>query len=295
MLPSKVFQINYQDYSFLVLKDLEKIRLFENENGSFDFILGKIRNGIFCASIIANELQIPMGIFEAPRHIDYLDYRLFLPHEINENKKYKVLVVDSLCGTGETLKNIKKKIEQSYPLLEVVTYCPITDINALTKPDILSLEINEFIQPPWELKSFTPQAHLDRLESYDIKASAEKENCIGFSDLNLQKNIEGFLGYSFFWNLNFEDEYEKINLNGEFFDVDKEINHINSITQIKNHCADLLCFKEQFIKDNGITHFFESNLKQALLLSQMCCVTNILYFEDNICFKIQAFENDIKF
>lgn len=295
MLPSKVFQINYQDYSFLVLKDLEKIKLWEKENGNFDFILGKIRNGIFCSSIIANELQIPMGIFEAPRHMDYQQYRLFLPNEIKEDKKYKVLVVDSLCGTGETLKNIRKKIQESYPLLEMVTYCPITDIKSHTKPDILSLEINEFIQPPWELKSFTPQSHLDRLETYDIKASPEKENCIGFSELKLQKNIENFLGYSFFWNLNFEEEYEKIKLNGDMVNVGTDVYTFNSLQSLKNNHMNFLKLKEQFIKDNGITHFFENDLKQALILSQMCCVTNILYFENDICFKIQAFETNIKF
>lgn len=295
MLPSKAFQINYQDYSFLVLKDLEKIKLWEQENGNFDFILGKIRNGIFCASIIANELQIPMGIFEAPRHMDYTKYRVFLPNEINEGKKYKVLVVDSLCGTGETLKNIKKSIQEFYPLLEIVTYCPITDIKSHTKPDILSLEIDEFIQPPWELKSFTPQSHLDRLESYDIKASPEKENCIGFSDIQLQKSIEDFLGYSFFWNLNFEEEYEKINLNNDIPELNVSLNTFDSLQTLKNTHMDFLKYKEQFIKDNGITHFFESNLRQALILSQMCCVTNILYFENNICFKVQAFETNIKF
>lgn len=293
MLPSKVFQINYQDYSFLVLKDMEKIKQWEKSNKIFDFILGKTRNGVFSSSIIANELQIPMGIFEAPRHMDYKDYRVFLPHSINNEKEYTVLVVDSLCGTGGTLKNIKKYLEENYPLFKVITYCPITDINSHTKPDILSLEINEFIQPPWELRAFTPQAHLDRLENYDIKGSLEKENCVGFSDFKVQEQIESFLGYSFFWNLNFAKEYEKINSTSGISVLSFEEENLNSIQELKTTYINLLKFKEQFIKENGITHFIESNLKQALLLSQMCSITKIIYFEDDTCFKIQAFETDI--
>lgn len=295
MLPSKVFQINYQDYSFLVLNDLEKIKQWENQQGNFDFILGKTRNGIFSASIIANELQIPMGIFEAPRHVDYSEYRIFLPYGIEENKKYKVLVVDSLCGTGGTLKNIRKYINEKYPLLEIVTYCPITDIKSHTKPDILCLEISEFIQPPWELRAFTPQSHLDRLENYDIKASPEKENCVGFSNLEIQNKVEEFLGYSFFWNMNFEKEYDKINSTSGVSVLHINKNELNSIEELKTTYINLLKLKENFIKENGITHFFESNLKQALILSQMCSITKILYFEDDMCFKVQAFETDIKF
>lgn len=295
MLPSKVFQINYQDYSFLVLKDIEKIKQWEKINGNFDFVLGKIRNGVFSASIIANDLQIPMGIFEAPRHVDYKEYRIFLPYGIDEKKKYKVLVVDSLCGTGTTLKNIKKTFEELYPSLECITYSPITDINSHTKPDIMSLQISEFIQPPWELKAFTPQSHLDRLENYDIKASLEKENCIGFSDMSIQKDIESFLGYSFFWNLNFEKEYQKINSTSGVSVLNIKKENLNNIEELKTTYINLLNLKEQFIKENGITHFFESNLKQALLLSQICSITKIIYFENDYCFKIQSFETNINF
>lgn len=292
MLPSTVFQINYQDYAYLVLNDLEKIKKLQKDK-SFDFVLGKTRNGVFSASIIANELQLPMGVIEAPRHVNFSDYRIFFPHEIEENKTYKVLVVDSLCGTGKTLKSIKKYINEKYHLLEIVTYCPITDINAETKPDILSLEVNDFIQPPWELKSFTPQSHLDRLENSDIKSSSERENCVGFSDFVIQNSVENFLGYSFFWNINFQKEYEKINP----ISCESILSQIesDSIKQLKTTYMDILKLKESFIKENGVTHFFDSNLKQALLLSQMCPVTKILYFENNICFKIQAFETDIKF
>lgn len=294
MLPSKVFQINYQDYSFLVMQDIEKIKNFEKINGNFDFVLGKTRNGVFAASIIANELQIPMGIFEAPRHVNYLDYRVFFPKDFLEEKPYNILIVDSLCGTGNTLKNIRKKLLKDYPILNIITYCPITDFNAQIKPDIKSLEIKDFIQPPWELKAFTPQSHLDRLENYDIKASEEKENCFGFSDLNIQKEIENNIGYSFFWNLNFEKEYEKINSTSGLSILNLNEKNLNNIKELKTKYINLLKLKEQFIKENGITHFFETNLKQALLLSQLCSVTKIIYFEDDICFKIQAFETDIK-
>lgn len=293
MLPSKVFQINYQDYAFLVTKDIEKIKDWEKINGNFDFVLGKTRNGLFAASIIANELQIPMGVFEAPRHTEYINYRVFLPKDILENMSYKVLVVDSLCGTGNTLKNIVMKLKKDYPLIDVVTYCPITDIKSFIKPNITSLEIKEFIQPPWELKSFTPQAHLDRLENYDIKGSPEKENCFGFSDLILQKDIEYFLGYSFFWNLNFEKEYEKINSTSGISVLSFEKNNLDNIHELKTTYINLLKLKEQFIKENGVTHFFEKNLKQALILSQMCAVTKIIYFEENVCFEIKAFEVNI--
>jgi len=293
MLPEKAFQINYQDYSFLVLKDIEIIKEWERNNGNFDFILGKLRNGTFPASIIANDLQIPMGVVEAPRHIDYKDYRVFLPYECLDNKKYKVLLVDSLCGTGGTLKKIKDKLKEDYSNLEVITYCPITDYKVNTKPDLLTLEIKEFIQPPWELRSFTPQAHLDRLENYDIKASEEKDNCIGFSTIELQKNIEQFLGYSFFRNFNFQKEFEKINSTSGISVLEISENGLNSFNELNTTYINLIKQKEKFIKDNGITHFFEYNLKQAILLSQLCAITKIIYFEDNTMYKLQSFETKL--
>lgn len=294
MLPEKAFQINYQDYSFLVNKDLEVIKEWEKTNGDFDFVLGKLRNGNFPASIIANDLQIPMGIVEAPRHIDYKDYRIFLPYQFLDGKNYKVLLVDSLCGTGGTLKKIKSKIEEDYPNLEVISYAPITDCKAHPKPDLLTLEIKDFIQPPWELRSFTPQAHLDRLENYDIKASEEKDNCIGFSTFELQKNVEQHLGYSFFWNFNFQKEFEKINSTSGVSTLEISEDGLNSFNELNTTYINLIKQKETFIKDNGITHFFENNLKQSILLSELCPITKFIYFEDNIMYKIQGFEISIE-
>lgn len=294
MLPEKAFQINYQDYSFLVLKDIEFIKSWEKIHGEFDFVLGKLRNGNFPASIIANDLQIPMGIVEAPRHIDYKEYRIFIPYEFLDDKKYKVLLVDSLCGTGGTLKKVKDKLREDYPNLEVSTYSPITDCRANPKPDLLTLEIKDFIQPPWELRSFTPQAHLDRLENYDIKASEEKDNCIGFSTFNLQKKIEEYLGYSFFWNFNFQKEFEKINSTSGISTLEISENDLSNFNELNTTYINLIKQKEKFIKDNGITHFFENNLKQAILLSELCPISKIVYFEDNIMYKIQAFKMSIE-
>ena len=290
MLPSKVFQINYQDFAYLVFKDIEVIKEYEKNKGKFDFVLGKMRNGTFPASIIANELQISMGVIEAPRHIEFSDYRIFLPYDSLEQKKYNVLLVDGLCGTGESLEKMKKALNKQYPLLNIITYCPITDIMARYKADLLGLEVSEFIQPPWELRSFTPQSHLDRLENYDIKASEEKENCIGFSTFKIQKEVETFLDYSFFWNLNFEKEFQKITSTSGISTLDTD--HINDcdLSELKIKYGNILKTKEQFIKQNGITHFFESNLKQAILLSELCPVAKILYFENGLIYKIQGFK-----
>lgn len=293
MLPSKPFQINYEDYSFLVNKDLEKLKEWQTNNQKFDFVLAKLRNGTFSGSIIANELQIPMGVIEAPRNKDISEFKSLIPQEFNDLKNYTILIVDGLSGTGEVLNNLKIYINNNYKNFKAYTYCPIIDKNAKHKPDFNYLEINEFIQPPWENKSFTPQAHLDRLENYNIKGSEEKENCVGFSSINIQKEVENYMGYNFMWTFNFEKEYFKIQSKSVISTLEiKEINNLSEL--LKSKYSTIIQTKSTYIKDNGMTHFFEENLKEALILSELCPVTKIMYFENGILYTIKGYQGKIE-
>lgn len=298
MLPTKVLQLDYQDVANMIWTHLDYIIDYQkNNNIKFDLILAKLRNGALAGSILANYFQIPMGVIEMPRKTNPSDFRIFFSSDVEkklkEGKLINILFVDGICGTGKTLNELKLyvKTHQYADQIRLITYCTLVDSNAKTKPDIIGLEIiDRFIQPPWEWRSFTPQAHLDRLEEGNIKASNEIEFCVGFSSEKVSQLVKESFNeeFEFDWSIVFSGS-EKKNITSDIFSVDKLSNRI-TLEECKTKYKKLVEEKIFFVKQNGLTHFIEDDINQAILISQSCPVCHVIYLEDNNMFKIFAKE-----
>jgi hypoxanthine phosphoribosyltransferase len=295
MLPTKVFQLDYQDVSQAIWTHLDYIIDYEKRNQiKFDSILAKLRNGTIPGSILANHFQIPMGVIEMPRNVSAEKFNVFFSTEIDKKltngEMVSILFVDGICGTGQTLIDVNNFINQ-HPYskqIKLTTYCTFTDSKAKKKPDIIGLEVQDkFIQPPWEWRSFTPQAHLDRLEVGNIKASKETEFCIGFSSQFVFKLVEEHFNQNieFDWTMVFSESDRKLSTASgvsSFEQVPAKI----TLEQGRNKYKKLIEEKVNFIEHNGLTHFIEDDVSQALLISQACPVCHIIYIEENHLFRV---------
>ena len=301
MLPLKVFQLDYQDFSNLVWNHIPKIELFSEENKfSYDIVVSKLRNGVITGSILANYFGVPLGVIEAPRGTKIEDFRFFWPKDLQNKEKVNVLLVDSICGTGQTLKDITLFLNSNNPNINLTTYVTLVDSNAKTKPDIIGEIKKEYIQPPWEWRSFTPQSHLQRLDAGNIKAAMEKEFFIGFSSIKCKENIENATG-------KFVD-YEWMKIFNNFANDDSLAQAVSGISSInllaptsfssyKTTFKKVIEEKVEFILSNGVSHYIEESMEESLLISQKCPVTHIFFFDGQNIHKIycrQASFDDIK-
>lgn len=302
MLPVKVFQLDYQDFSNLVWNHIPRIESFSEENQfSYDIVVSKLRNGVITGSILANYFGVPLGVVEAPRGTKIEDFRFFWPKNLQNKEKVNVLLVDSICGTGQTLKELTLFLNSNNSNINLTTYVTLVDENAKTKPDIIGEIKKEYIQPPWEWMSFTPQSHLQRLESGNIKAAMEKEFFIGFSSIKCKENIENATGKLV--------DYEWIKIFNNFANDDSLAQAVSGISSInllaptsfssyKTTFKKVIEEKVDFILSNGVSHYIEESMEEALLISQKCPVTHIFFFDGQNIHKIycrRASFNDIKF
>lgn len=287
MVPIKAWQLDYQDFANLVWNHLQFIEDYQNKNQlKFDIVVGKLRNGVISASIIANALQLPMGVISAPRLTEFKEYEDFIPKNILKKKKINVLYVDNICGTGKTLTDITKYLSDKYKnKINITSYVTLVDKKTKIKPDIVGYESEKFFQPPWEWKSFTPQSHLDRLENNNIKASDEKENYIGFSSSHCKEKCEQALNFNIKTNWIAIFELEPINTQSKISSISIPNKNLD-LEEAKNKYAPVIEKKVQYILDQGFTYFIEEDLIQALLLSEKCPVTKIIYLQDQYFYKI---------
>ena len=284
MLPNKVMQLDYNKFNSFVLRDLYQI-----QKHNFTYVVGKIRNGVFPASIIANKCNKELFFLSIPKNnkniefqdIDSLSHvenkernndsnigepQLLIPNYLFNDIKAEettLLLVDSICGTGETLLTGKKYLESlGY---NVITYATLVDLNTKYKPDIYGLLDDKFFQPPWESRSFTPQSHLERLA--ESKSNIlDAYSCIGFSSRLCQLNF--FDTY----NLKVDIPYMKVFSESDGNQSDFTYKEANTV--YKNFMEE----KANYIKNNGITHFIESDWVQSIILSEKCPITEIIYF-----------------
>lgn len=294
MLPTKVFQLDYQDFGNLVNNDIEKIKNFLNTNflhKPYDCVLSKLRNGMVPGSIVATTLNLPLGVIEAPRGSPITDFKVFFPTGMSDSAH--VLLVDSICGTGQTIKDLVDFLKSVKPGLTITSYCTLVDERAKIKPNICGTLEKRFIQPPWEWKSFTPQSHLARLENGSTKAADEKDFFIGFSSQNCRDNVESITGklISNDWTtvfVNFADDKNLVQAPSKIssFTIDK--NAPVSLQSYRTKFKKLIDEKVDFILSNGVSHYVEDNLEEAILLSQECPVTHIVYFDGHQLHKINA-------
>lgn len=296
MLPTKVMQLDYQDFSQIVWENIANIIQYEIDNKiKFNAVLGKLRNGCLAASIVANQLQITMGVYYAPRKDLGYPVEFFLPQEVEIKIKagevVHILFVDSICGTGQTILEAKKLIADKYGKNVVLhTYCTLCDSRSQNLVDIHGLVSELFFQPPWEWRANTPSTHLDRLMTGNIKGSSENTYMLGYSS---QKCKDDFLmslakEVKVTWEVVFD-----------LLDIQRQLQSSSGVSSLevpdnltfeeaRGRFSLLLDEKEEFIKANGLTHYIENDCVQAILLAQRCPVAHIFYFDGQELNKIYS-------
>jgi len=295
MLPNKAKQLDYMDMEFLINAHITKIEEFEDKNKfKFNFIVGKLRNGVLPAMIIANHLNVPMFLISAPRFQEQQNFEFLYPKDYESIIKStsRVLVVDSICGTGSTLQEITAYMQDRFPSMQVFSYATLVDEGAKFKPTIEGYKSNLFFQPPWELRSFTPDTHLDRLEHNHIKSSKENTFYVGFSS---KECIEDF---SFIFPKKIKSEFVEV---FDFSLFQKQISSTSGISSFRIDGLKSLSMEDltgkanayiqiyvEHILTSGFTHYVVDNIYAALLMAQECQTTNILYFDGKKIHRIKA-------
>lgn len=301
MLPSKAYQLDYMDLEFLINSHIPLIEDFEEKKGiKFNLIIGKLRNGVLPASIIANHFNIPMLLISAPRLQEHDNYELLYPKEFESVIKsaISVLFVDSICGTGETFQNISKYIQEKFPNMKIFSYATLVDNKSKFKLSIEGFKSDLFFQPPWELRSFTPNAHLDRLEHNHIKSSNETSYYLGLSSEDCKEDIE------FIFNHKITGQWVDV---FDILDYQKQINSSSgisplmvndfkslSLAELNGKASDYIRFQVNYILTSGFTHYVTNNINVALILSEKCPTTNILFFDGKSIHKIKSKEFNFK-
>jgi hypoxanthine phosphoribosyltransferase len=286
MLPTNVLQLDYQDFGNLVWNHFDLIEKFQSDNNiRFHGVIAKLRNGTIPGSIVANHFNLPMGVLNAPRQTDHNQYEVFLPLEIRELIKYfgtiNILFVDSICGTGNTVQQATEFFNKNYKgQINVYSYTTLVDERAKTKPTICGLIHSSFFQPPWEWRSFTPQAHLDRLMHHDIKSSDENLYSVGFSSLECKSSFEQGIGSKIQgdWIDIFSIHHKKMKSTSGISSLEIPDAPI-TLELCRTKYSPLINKKAEFILINGITHFIENDCAQAIAISEKCPVCNVLYFD----------------
>jgi len=293
MLPVKVLQMDYQDFGNLVWDHFELIENFQLEKKiKFDGVIAKLRNGTIPGSIISNHFSIPMGVLNAPRKTNFENYELFLPLELrakSQNSELNLLYVDAICGTGETLSEVKRFFNTNYSNINLHTYSTLVDTKANNKPDISGILHTSYFQPPWEWRSFTPQTHLDRLLSNNIKASDETSYALGFSSNDCKSVFEQSLGKKLHgeWIEIFDNEgiERKILSTSGISSIDLPKDGL-TIELCKTRFSPLIDEKVKFITSNGLTHFIEKDWAQSLIISEKTPTCHVLFFDGKNLIKI---------
>lgn len=301
MLPTNVLQMDYQDFGNLVWSHFELIENFQIDNHiKFHGVIAKLRNGTIPGSIVANQLNIPMGVINAPRQKNFNDYEVFIPNEVKEQIKQgnsiNLLYVDSICGTGATLSQVNEFFNKNYnDQVTLYSYSTLVDQKAKTKPTICGLTHSSFFQPPWEWRANTPQAHLERLMNNDIKSSSENVYSFGFSSIECKSLFEQSIGQKLQgeWIEIFSVYHKKMKSSSGISNLEIPEEPI-SIELCKTKYAPLINKKAEFITTNGVTHFIENDCSQAIVLSEKCPVCIVIYFDGKRLTKIYGKQFAIK-
>lgn len=112
-------------------EQLEKdVRVLSKKIGSYDFIIGIPRGGLTLAVMLSYSKNIP------------------LLTSIRGIKNKRVLLVDEISDTGNTLKRVKKELNSQNNIVETLTI-HIQKETALV-PDYYIAVTNEWIDYPWE-------------------------------------------------------------------------------------------------------------------------------------------------
>lgn len=298
MLPLNAAQLNYVDVANATWSHKEAIEKYQRDKEiKFDLVVSKLRNGIHAGSIISTYLRLPFGVMEV-NPVDGTTSILW-PFDIDRNKILNILIVDTISNTGTSLQDMSAGILKEQPNAKVHTYATFIAAENNFNPSIKGIVIKEYIQTPWEWLSYTPQSHLERLESGDDNVFSGQEYFVAVSSKEVLDKIEIQLGKNIpQTNIHIYQNYA----------ANKNVSRSNSgfssldLREYKNQGIDVyfgalkrvITDKVEFIKKNGVTHFIEDSLEEASVIANLCPVTHVLYIEKGHLVRVVNYPYDAK-
>lgn len=276
----KLFALDYQDYANIVNVDITNIKNHLEKNQlKLDLIVGKYKNGLIPATIIANNLNLELAI------IQKLEQQfLFYKEHLDFSQIKTLLLVDSIVQTGESLEEIKNYIHQFNPDIQIITYAPIVSKQALKKPDLYGLVTEKQSQLPWQLNYFTPQAQLDRLDNNSDKTSVKNTFCVGLDSDETYSEIKPILTKdNNIWYMSFKDTTASFNTTSGISTMN--INKKLDMKDAQGLYKKIINEKLDFINQHGLTHFIETNLEQAICIAERSPICNIVYYSNGHFYK----------
>ncbi|PJE72764.1 MAG: hypothetical protein COV00_03555 [Candidatus Tagabacteria bacterium CG10_big_fil_rev_8_21_14_0_10_40_13] len=121
---------------------------------NFDIVIGIAKAGLLPAVLVATMIRkefFPIRITR--RRNDYVKWKkpVWKVDVPNEVSKVKVLIVDEIADTGETLSLVSKRIKEK-GAKDIKTAALVTHSWAKPKPDYFNLESDKLIIFPWNTK-----------------------------------------------------------------------------------------------------------------------------------------------
>ncbi len=126
-------------------------RIAEKVKGKVDVVVGILRGGYFPAHMIAERLGLDIYVI---RYKSYVKTKkvskpvLVLPL-IGDVSGKRVLLVDDVCDTGETLKAAKELLKQYNPS-NVIVATLFVKPSCEERPEVWVEESDEWVEFPWE-------------------------------------------------------------------------------------------------------------------------------------------------
>ncbi len=279
MIPTKVFQLDYQDLGDLIQNHVSKIVEYEKSNNiKFEVIVSNYDNSTFVGSILSKYLNIP--------NISYVlnnEQIRFFP--IEPNKYNHILFVETLCVDHMFFEH-KEKLNFILSNSKVYSYAPLVSDKLHSDLDIKGLISNDYFMTPWLWNSYTPQSHLDRISNGDVKNFEKDTIHFGFSSENCFNSLENILEKHIPRDWVHVINIEKIQSSSQIDTI--EILSDKSFIEYHQKYNKYIEAKTNLIKENGITHFFEENSNQILLLSEACPTVHFYYISNGYVYKIKG-------
>lgn len=160
------------DYFNQLCKDL----CLEIEKFNPDIILGIARGGLYPATLISHILQKELYPIRITRRVnDIVKYKtpvwLMKPPEIVKEKK--VLIVDEVCDSGETLEIVRKSVEE-LEAKEIKTAVLYSHTKGKNIPDYIGIVTDELIINPWDKEILKDGKFIQHPEYTEALSKQEK-------------------------------------------------------------------------------------------------------------------------
>jgi hypoxanthine phosphoribosyltransferase len=157
-------------------------RVAELDKGKFDLVVAMARGGIPLAMFVADKLQIAVDFMRVKSYKSLSNKtEPKLIFDVHTNiKGMKILVVDDLADTGDTLAFAVKHLKEKCEAGEIITAAMFLKPRSAFTPDLYVRAIDTWVVFPWELGE-SGLLDLQKQQIENNKLTVYIANPLGFS------------------------------------------------------------------------------------------------------------------